>query len=147
MARDNRLGDAITLLEQGSRYPPDKNLFILYQLAIDLAGVGRPTEEGRSLSRANIDRRVTRSVQIAETGLRLFSARRDAAAIQRLLNSTGSTNGPSQRALANYLSSAYPAIGKKQQSLPPKPKLVGYAPLRVCGGCSPRLGKFRKHMA
>jgi glycosyltransferase involved in cell wall biosynthesis/tetratricopeptide (TPR) repeat protein len=107
LAKAGRLDDAIMLLEKGiEKIPADKNLFSLYQAAIELAARAGDYPKMEALvikGLAEIPKNIGRN-KIVETALRVFSARLDTAAIQRLLGRTGPQQlDPPQRALADYL--------------------------------------------
>ncbi len=106
MAKDNRLSEAITLLEKGIATPGMANLFALYQSCAEMMAKAGDYSKAEALVKkglAAIPKSNSRH-KIAETALRLFSARRDTEAIQRLLSGTGlhELDTP-QRALAEYL--------------------------------------------
>ena len=107
MAKANRLDDAITLLEQGiAVISTDKNVSILYQAAMELAGkVGDyPRAETLAVKGLTAIPQGNNRYRIAETALRILSARSDAEARLRLLAFTGAQPlDPPQRALADYL--------------------------------------------
>ncbi|HKR00627.1 MAG TPA: glycosyltransferase, partial [Pyrinomonadaceae bacterium] len=107
MAKDNRLDEAITLLEKGiDVIPVDKDVSLLYQTAMGLAAkVGDYSKvEALVLRGLTTIQKAQNRYKISETALRLFSARRDTEAIKRLLNGTGPEQlDPPQRVVADYL--------------------------------------------
>ncbi|MDX6695598.1 MAG: hypothetical protein QOF02_3201 [Blastocatellia bacterium] len=107
MAKDNRLDDAITLLEKGiAVIPADKNLFSLYQSAIELTGKAGNYSKAEAFAVKGLTAipKASGRHRIAETALRVFSVRRDTEAIERLLSGTGPRQlDPPQRTFANYI--------------------------------------------
>ena len=107
MAKANRLDDALALLAKGiENTPVDKNLYVLYQTAIELAEKAKDYLRSEALiarGLATIPKRNSHH-KVVETALRVLSARREVAAIQRLLSGMGPQQlDPPQRVLANYL--------------------------------------------
>jgi glycosyltransferase involved in cell wall biosynthesis/tetratricopeptide (TPR) repeat protein len=106
MAKANRLDEAIQLLEKGIAVPGMANVFILYQAATEYVAASGDSAKAEAIvsnGLATVPKQFGRH-KIAETGLRVFSARHNAAAIRGLLALTGPRKlDPPQRALADCL--------------------------------------------
>ena len=137
MAKANRPDDAINLLEKGIGVGPAVgNLVTLYQAAIELTGKVGDYVAAQALVAKGLTeiRKGNSRHKIAETGLRVFSARRDTEVLRQLLGSTGAQQlDPPQRALAEYLltrvsddwAKAAEVASKRRTDFP------NYTPLRI----------------
>ncbi|MFL6256124.1 MAG: glycosyltransferase [Pyrinomonadaceae bacterium] len=106
MVKANRLDDAVELLEQGLVIlSGDKNISVPYQIAIELAEkAGNQPKVDALVSNglAKIPKANGRH-KVVQTALRVYSARGDTDAIQRLLQGTGEEQlHPAERMFVNY---------------------------------------------
>jgi glycosyltransferase involved in cell wall biosynthesis/tetratricopeptide (TPR) repeat protein len=106
LAKADRIDEAIKLIEKGIELiPPNKNLYLLYQTAIELTWKSNNSRKTESLvmkGLVDIPKAYGRNLFV-ETTLRLLKARHDTEAINRLLSEVGPRQlDPSERANANY---------------------------------------------